>query len=150
MLQPTIEIQTKQPTRATIVERTSSQSLSTIYYEFTKIPQVVVKHYVVKISGWSVPNVPFSRTQIVIPGFNGVRQSVKIKDLESGYQYKVKALAVYHDNQQSLWSTDIAASIRKFTIILQKNKLFKLFLSKHVGIKIVFSLKLNFRLFNLS
>ena len=98
------------------MERTSNQPLSTIYYEFTKIPQVVVKHYVVKIQGWTVPNIPFSRTQVIIPGFNGVRQSVKITDLESGYKYKVKVLGVYHDNQQSLWSTDVAAVIRKYRI----------------------------------
>uniref|UniRef100_A0A7M5VD99 Fibronectin type-III domain-containing protein n=2 Tax=Clytia hemisphaerica TaxID=252671 RepID=A0A7M5VD99_9CNID len=96
----------KQPTKSAVVERTANQPLSTIYYEFDKISGVTVKHYVVRIQGWDVPNVPFARTQISTPSLNGgVRQRVTINDVESGYKYRLTAVGVYADDTQSLWST---------------------------------------------
>lgn len=103
----------KQPKNATVLLRSSSQSLSELHYEFDKIPNVVIKYYTVNIRGFDNPNVPFDRTQTFPPTIGGVRQAVKLDDIQSGYEYKIRSRGVFNDGSEGKWSTIIATIVGK-------------------------------------
>lgn len=96
-----------------ILARSGSQPLSELYFEFDKIPNIVIKYYTVQIEGFSVPNLPFDRTETFPPTVGGSRQSVKLDNIQSGYKYKIKARGVFSDDSEGKWSTEIATIVRK-------------------------------------
>jgi len=107
---------TKAPTNPSIPKRDPSQSQDTIFYEFDKIlPVSIVKYYVIKIQGFNIPNVPFIRTQEHYPT-NANRQRVQIKNLQSGYEYLVKAVGVLLDNKQGKWSIGTAVAVGRLLL----------------------------------
>ena len=72
---------------------------------FTKVPNRLVKYYKVEVSGFTIPNVPFIKTDVWPVQINVGDQTGDIKDMESGWKYKIRAKAIYANDEEGYWST---------------------------------------------
>ena len=106
------------------MQRTSLQLLSTLFYEFDKIPNSVVKYYSVNIEGFDIPNVPFSKTETFSPSIGGSRQHVQLDDIQSGYKYKIKSRAIFNDDSNGKWSIVRSVIVRKYQTDIVNTLLF--------------------------
>ena len=82
-------------------------SRTSMTISFNKVSNRLVKFYRVEVRGFSIPNIPFIRSEVFpIKTNDGEgRQSVLFKDIESGWKYKISARAIYGNDEEGSWST---------------------------------------------
>jgi len=81
------------------------ESPTNLRIAFQKVPNRLVKYYKVEIKGFTIPNIPFIKTHVWPVDISVGEQVVNFKEMESGWKYKIRAQAVYANDEEGYWST---------------------------------------------
>lgn len=106
-----VDVLSEQPTQLKLKQTSESE----VEVTFRKVPNKLVKFYKIHIEGFTIPNVPLMNDIVRPPttDVDGSRQTETIKDLQSGWDYKITVRAIYGNDEEGTPSTVESISLGK-------------------------------------